>query len=344
MKIVSQRSAMPFDNRGSYGNPSISPTTQKSVMPFNNVLTIQDVVDGKKSIRDFYPDAGGNWGKGEDVDHNYREDGDGYKRQERDLEIIKNMLEKKDHTQQEWKVKVPGGSKSFISFDLASKYIRENKLPFSYISRVAQSTQGLEDRRVGVIADALNSVFKVESINVERGVIESGSAFCVKINHFLTCAHVIKKYNKNQKTDVSLFLGANVSLIHNGLRQVAKVVGVDPLLDIAMLECEIEAKPFEIDMDIQIGEEIVAIGSPHGYENNVSSGTIGSLGHKVYFYAGAPDYMFVDLSVFPGNSGGPVIKVSNGKVVGLVTLILSAEGGYGLNAALPSQYINGFLS
>lgn len=119
-------------------------------MPFNNVLTIQDVVDGKKSIRDFYPDGWWELGKGEDVDHNYREDGDGYKRQERDLEIIKNMLtEKKDHTQQEWKVKVHSGSKSFISFDLASKYIRENKLPFSYISRVAQSTQGLEDRRVG---------------------------------------------------------------------------------------------------------------------------------------------------------------------------------------------------
>jgi len=335
---------MPFDNRGDFGNPSISPPTQRSVPPFNNVLTIQDVLDGRKSIQDFYPHGGGSWSPGEDVDKNYREDGDLYKRKERDLDILKSMMDKKDKTQQQWKVKVPGGSHSFISFDLARKYIRENKLPFSYISRVAQSFSEIESRRVEVIANSLNKTFKVESINIEEGVMETGAAFCVKINHFLTCAHVIKKYNKNQKTNPADFLDAKISLIQGGLRQDAKIIDIDPSLDIAMLECNIDSEPLELDPDIKVGEEIIAIGSPHGYENNVSTGAIGSMNRKVYYYEGAPDYMFVDLAVFPGNSGGPIIKVSNGKFVGLVTLILSAESGYGLNAALPSQYIEKFLS
>ena len=114
-------------------------------------------------------------------------------------------------------------------------------------------------------------------------------------------------------------------------------------LDIALLKCDIDVEPFNIDTKISVGEDIIAIGSPHGYENNVSTGTIGSLDRKLYTYDGAPDYMFIDLSIFPGNSGGPVIKVDNGSVVGMVTLIVTSEGGYGLNAALSSSYIEKFI-
>lgn len=335
---------MPFDNRDLNGSPSISAPTSRSVMPFNNVLTVQDILENKKTIRDFYPGGGGSWGAGEDVDKSYREEGDDYKRKERDLDILKKMLDKKDKTQQQWKVKVPGGSKAFISFDLARKYVRENNLPFSYISRTAQSLEKIEERRVEVVANALNKTFKIESINLEKGVLETGAGFCVKKHHFLTCAHVIKKYNKNQKTDPADFLNAKVKIMQNGMGIDAKIIDVDPSLDIAMIECAIETEPFELDMDIKIGEEIVAIGSPHGYENNVSMGSIGSLDRKIYYYEGAPEYMFVDLAVFPGNSGGPVIKVANGKLVGLVTLIVSSGGSYGLNAALPPRYIQAFLS
>lgn len=344
MKIVSQRTTMPFDNRSNGDYSSISPLSGKSTMPFNNVLTIQDIMEGRKNVGDFYPHGGGEWSPGEDVSKNYlREEADDYKRQERDMEILREMTDKKDRTQQEWKVKVPGGSKSFISFDLARKYVRENKLPFAYISRIAQKLEG-EDKRVQVIADSLSKTFKVEATNYELGVIESGAAFCVNKNHFLTCAHVIKSYNKNQKQDPRDFLNAEVKLIQGGLRKEARIIDVDPLLDIALLMSDVDAEPMELDMEVSIGEEIIAIGSPHGFENNVSTGTVGSLNKKVYYYDGAPEYMFVDLSIFPGNSGGPIVKVSNGKFIGLVTLIVSAEGGYGLNAALPPQYIKNFLS
>jgi len=54
--------------------------------------------------------------------------------------------------------------------------------------------------------------------------------------------------------------------------------------------------------------------------------------------------MFIDAAVFPGSSGGPVIRVGSGNVVGMITLIVSGGEDYGLNAALPSAYIKEFIA
>lgn len=345
MKIIAQRTSMPFDNRGLTGSPYLSMPTQKSVPPFNNVPTIQDITNHTTNIRDVYPHAGGDWSPGEDSSKSYREKGDDYKRQDKDAQIIANMLDKGREPQQQWKVKVKGGSKSFISLNLAEKYLRDNNLPFSYIARVAQVKQNTQDDRVDVIADSLNKTFMVESINTTRGIKEVGSSFCIAPYYFLTCAHVIRSYNKNAEIKSETFLNATVNLVRGDTKYKAIVIAADPKLDMALLRCNIDTTPLEIESNIQIGEDIIAIGSPHGYENNVSTGTLGSIGRKVYFYNGAPEYMFIDLAVFPGVSGGPVIKVSNGKVVGIVTLIVSSGvGNYGLNAALPASYIESFIS
>ena len=136
----------------------------------------------------------------------------------------------------------------------------------------------------------------------------------------------------------------SLSLVKDGQYYKSEVVDVNFQWDIALVRCKLDVEPFEIDLDPVIGSDIIAIGSPHGYENNVSTGSIGSVDRQVYNYKGAPNYIFVDLSIFPGNSGGPVVKESNGKVVGMVTLIVSRGSGYGLNAALPSSYIIQFLN
>ena len=339
IKKVAQRTSLPFDNRRWNSDPSISPATSKTTIPFNNVPTIRDIMDGGVNIRDVYPHAGGDWSPGEDVSKSYKEPGDDYKRREKDEQIIANMLDKGKSEEQQWKVKVRGGSKTFISFNLARDYVRENNLPFSYISRIAQA----QPNKVGIIADSLNKTFLVKSIDTVNGVMETGSAFCVAPTYFITCAHVLKSYNKHQEISSQFFNDATVSLVQGGTEQRAVVINTDPKLDIALLKCNIDTEPLEIETAIMIGEEIVAIGSPHGYENNVSTGTLGSIGRKIYTYKGAPEYMFIDLSVFPGSSGGPVIKASTGKVVGMVTLIVSTGGSnYGLNAALPASYIQEF--
>lgn len=349
MKLLSYRTTMPFDNRGPWGGSAISPPTTKSIMPANNVPTIQDFLGGEKTMKDILPGTRGNWAPGKDVDKSYREKGSDYKSKEeylgrmlRDKEIQERLVDK-DRCPQKWKVKVPGGSKSFLSFELAQQYVRENSIPFRYLSRVAQGRSQDEADRIEIIGESINKCFLVESIDIEGGVKETGSAFCIFPNYFVTCAHVLKNYNKNKPKNLLNFRNIYVNLIKQGNAYRVDVVKVDSRLDIALLKCDVDVEPFSLDTNFVVGEDIVAIGSPHGYENNVSTGTIGSIDRKLYTYKGAPDYMFVDLSIFPGNSGGPIVKVDNGSVVGMVTLIVTSGGGYGLNAALSSIYIEKFI-
>ena len=336
---------MPFDNRSPFGDPSISPPTSKSVLPTNNVPTILDILNGGISIQDVYPHARGDWASGDDVDKSYREKGDDYKRLERDFDILQQMTGSIPPPQEQWKVKVPGGSRVFPSFAEAQKYkekLKEKGVFYAYLTRIAQSNSDQNDR-VTLIADSLSKTLMVESIDATRGVKEAGATFCVYSNYFITCAHVVKKYDKYRASkDVDLSSGVIVNLVQGGNRYRAIVVATDPLLDIALLKSDLSVPFFQLDDAFSVGDDIVAIGSPHGYENNVSVGNVSSLDRKVYNYQGAPLYSFVDLAIFPGNSGGPVIKESNGKVIGMITLIVSAEGGYGLNASLPSKYIMSF--
>jgi len=336
MRILSYRTTMPFSDGGDSSFHGISPETTKSIMPFNNVHTIQDVLNGRKydSIH-----GGGDWSPGEDTEKNYREDGDSYKREERDLDIIKKMVPMFPIQGEQWKVKTQHGIKVFPSFSAAQKYQRQVEFlgdKCLYITRIAQNQNNIED--------SLTKCVMVEAINPKEGVKETGSAFCIENNYFLTCAHVIKKYNKNkiEKFDTN---GILINLVQNGIRHNCSLITFDLELDIALLKSDLLISPFEIDLEINAGDSIIAIGSPHGYDNNITKGIISSTNRSIYKYKGAPNYMFIDANVFPGNSGGPIIKESNGKMIGMVTLIIkSGEGNYGLNAALPSSYITNFLN
>jgi len=337
----------PFDNRDRNGMPSIGPATQRSIVPTNNVHTMQDVLNGHPYKM---PGTRGHWAPGEDAQPgSFKSTGDDYKRQEIDMEIIKEMTKGVPFAsgiypirKEVWKVKVPGGSKEFLSFNLAEEYkekLRDKGILNTYVTRVAQL-----NNKFKIIEESLEKTFMIESINISEGVKETGSAFCVAPNYFITCAHVIKNYNKNSGDNVFLDIDdILINVYHSGIVKKAKVVDVDIKLDIAMLLCDINIAPFELGDPI-IGQDVISVGSPHGYENNISRGTIGSLDRKVYNYDGAPYYMFADMSIFPGNSGGPVIDEQNGKVVGMVTLIVSGYGGFGLNACLPSKYIRKFCS
>jgi len=350
MKIISYRTTMPFDNRSDGQGASISPESGKSTMPYNNIVTIQDILNGDNQYNTLH--GGGSWSPGEDTFTSYKETGDDYKRRETDLDrwkrdedIAQRLLGNQiNPLKAEWKVKMDGGSIYFVSFELAQEYLRKNNLPFKYLSKIAQNQSSIKNA-VGLVSDSLNKCFMVESIDLVRGVKETGSAFCVKKNYFLTCAHVILKYNKYEEVNEQNFMNKNISvnLFQNNQFYKSDVVAVDPQKDLALLHSDVVSDSFEIDNEsLIIGQPIIVIGSPHGYDNNVTEGIISSLHRKLYYYNNAPDYMFVDANIFPGNSGGPVIGVENGKVVGMITLVVISSGNYGLNAALPSTYINDF--
>lgn len=319
----------------------LSPLTPRSVLPTNNVITIQDILDGKKYR---IPSGGGDWasGWGEDLSKSYKEDGDMYKREARDSEILTKMITPSQHEKQRWKVREPGGTKIFDSFEMVlrrKRELNEKGIKTVWVTRIAKDEN---KSKVEIVSDALSKTFMVESFDIYNNIEEIGSAFCVAENTFLTCAHVIKRYNKNIEKyldSLSVYGMIKIYLVQNGKRYDAELVDFNPTWDIAILKSNINSGVFEFDTKINIGEDILAIGSPHGFENNVTLGTIGSIDKTIYAYRGAPKYMFVDLSAFPGNSGGPIVKINNGKIAGMLTAIVSNKGDYGLNAGLPSYYL-----
>ncbi len=185
-----------------------------------------------------------------------------------------------------------------------------------------------------VVANVMPGCFKIESESPRYGKKEVGSCFAVTDGEFVTCAHAISK-NSESPSDVSVFI------IEGEKRHRAIVVDVDYDMDLAIVECD-TVRHFPLHLKsiekVPVGEEIMCVGSPFGYDNNVSRGILSSKGRLVDA-AGEISYFFIDLSVYPGNSGGPVIDILDGTVIGVAAIIVDSVGNYGINAAIPSDYV-----
>jgi len=117
----------------------------------------------------------------------------------------------------------------------------------------------------------------------------------------------------------------------------AKLVGLDEQTDVAVLRINatgLQPVKFGNAKDLKVGEWVVAIGSPFGFENTVTSGIVSGKSRSL------PDGTYVpfiqtDVAVNPGNSGGPLFNM-RGEVVGINSQIFSRTGGYmGLSFAIP---------
>ena len=118
----------------------------------------------------------------------------------------------------------------------------------------------------------------------------------------------------------------------------AKVLGADPKTDVAVLKIDAKDLPMvplgKVTRACRVGEWVLAIGSPFGFENSVTAGVVSAKGRSL------PDDSFVpfiqtDVAVNPGNSGGPLFN-TRGEVVGINSQIYSHTGGYqGLSFAIP---------
>ena len=324
----------------------LSPLTPKSKTPTNNVHTIQDVMDGRKYK---VPGGGGDWSDlwGEESrGGSYKEKGGDYKRLERDWDILSKMMNQDKGMSEEWKVKTDGGSKSFSSFEAAQRYKRkleEKGVSVRWMSKVKEASGKVD--KIAIVSNSLQKTFKVESVNFERGVKEFGGAFCVAPNIFITCAHVVQSYDKNKShpNTHDVINNTKISLIKNGKKYAAELMHFDGKKDLALLRADINVEPFIISDDFEIGEDILTVGSPHGFENNVSFGDVGSRNKKIFMHDDAPSYMFVDMAIHSGNSGGPIIKISDGSVIGVITAIVAETGEYGLNAGLELEELRDFL-
>jgi serine protease Do len=117
----------------------------------------------------------------------------------------------------------------------------------------------------------------------------------------------------------------------------ARVLGTDPMTDVAVLK--IEAKdlptvPLGSEKDLRVGDWVLAIGSPYGFENTATVGVVSAKGRSLPDESYVP-FIQTDAAINPGNSGGPLFN-ARGQVVGINSQIFSHTGGYqGLAFSIP---------
>ena len=119
----------------------------------------------------------------------------------------------------------------------------------------------------------------------------------------------------------------------------AKVIGADPLSDIAVLQLETKEKFVPVkfgDSDkARIGDWVIAIGNPFGLGGTVTSGIISARNRSIGL-SRYEDYIQTDASINSGNSGGPLFDM-NGDVIGINTAILGRSGSIGIGFSIPSN-------
>ena len=117
----------------------------------------------------------------------------------------------------------------------------------------------------------------------------------------------------------------------------AKVIGSDRRTDVAVLKIDATGLPAVAVGDptkLRVGEWVVAIGSPFGFDNSVTAGIVSAKGRSLPQENFVP-FIQTDVAINPGNSGGPLFNL-NGEVVGINSMIFSRTGGFmGLSFAIP---------
>ena len=117
----------------------------------------------------------------------------------------------------------------------------------------------------------------------------------------------------------------------------AKLIGSDVSSDIALLKIKVKnLKPVKIGNSekLKVGQWVLAIGSPFGFESTVTAGIVSAIGRSLPNDNYVP-FIQTDVAINPGNSGGPLFNLQ-GEVVGINAQIFSRSGGFmGLSFAIP---------
>jgi S1-C subfamily serine protease len=181
---------------------------------------------------------------------------------------------------------------------------------------------------VNVVQTVAPAVIRVSPIGQQRG--GSGSGFVITPDGFaVTNSHVVDgRTQLTAETD-------------DGDRVTADVVGDDPATDLAVLRLAGRDLPFTEIGDsgaLQVGQLVIALGSPLGLQSTVSTGVVSAVGRSMRGRDGRLIENVVQHAapINPGNSGGPLVD-SRGRVVGVNTAIIAFAQGLGF--AIPSNTV-----
>ena len=134
--------------------------------------------------------------------------------------------------------------------------------------------------------------------------------------------------------------------IHNGRRYVAHVIGQDNGFDIAIVKIpahHLTALNFADSDNLSVGNPVIAIGSPFGLNQTVTSGVISALNVSQPKIEGFQSFIQTDASINPGNSGGALIN-TQGNVVGINTAIFGPGANIGIGFAIPSDMVQSVVN
>ncbi len=200
------------------------------------------------------------------------------------------------------------------------------KVEPSVVHIVAKKRQP-EYERVGFFETRPTGKTRIVQAGLGSGAIVSEEGLILTNNHVVAIADLI---------DVHLRDGRVVP---------GKIVGRDTLTDLAVVKIEVKgltALKFADSDTLEVGEWVVAVGSPFGFANTVTAGIVSAksrsqvplqeLSDEAY-----KDFIQTDASINPGNSGGPLLSLE-GKIVGINSAIASKAGGSeGIGFAIPSN-------
>ena len=186
----------------------------------------------------------------------------------------------------------------------------ENDPFFQYFFGGDQDMFGSRDRR---------------SMSLGSGVIVSADGYIVTNNHVV---------GENMR---------EITVSFSDNREVkGRVIGTDAATDIALLKVDLKGLPLVAWGDsgkLQVGEWVLAIGSPFQLSRTVTAGIISATGRTNVGFSEYEDFIQTDAAINPGNSGGALIN-TRGELIGINTGIFSQSGGYqGIGFAVPSNLV-----
>lgn len=166
-----------------------------------------------------------------------------------------------------------------------------------------------------------------KSQSMGSGFIYSSDGYIITNHHVIADAdQIIVKLNDKRELD-------------------AKLIGSDPSSDIALLKIKAKnLKPVKVgnSENLKVGQWVLAIGSPFGFESTVTAGIVSAIGRSLPNDNYVP-FIQTDVAINPGNSGGPLFNL-NGEVVGINAQIFSRSGGFmGLSFAIPMNVANNVI-
>ncbi|AGX86853.1 S1C family serine protease [Candidatus Symbiobacter mobilis] len=159
-------------------------------------------------------------------------------------------------------------------------------------------------------------------VGLGSGVIVSDQGYVLTNNHVVENADEIEV------------------ILYDGRRTTARLIGTDPDSDLAVLRIEPDRLPAIVwgDADqLQVGDQVLAIGNPFGVGQTVTAGIVSALGRNRLGINTFENFIQTDAAINPGNSGGALVDTA-GRLLGINTAIYSRSGGsMGIGFAIPAS-------